>query len=444
MKSSIKSAITTPRYYVYIVLLFTLIMFVLDDIPGIPSAIRYLNDLLVAMLCVFLFFEKNIREQIKRAGIRWILLAILLYSTINILTAWTNRVYVPLVVWAVRNTYRFFLFWFACVVFLEKSDLDKLFDLLYKMQYVNLLLVAYQFFGLGLKQDALGGIFGNGGQFGLLVYSILLMSYATAKYMAGEYSGFRYWFLNISLCVISVLAEIRIYLYMLAVVVVINMVLSRNSLKKIYVVLGMVLLYFLSAALYSVVFPYVDLSPNALFAEAKSSSVVIDGLSALVDVDVLEGIEVESLTGGYNISRLGAFREIDEVFFKGDIIRNLFGYGFGNCEQSGFAIFTSDFYQTYGKLHYHWFMHQHTFLETGYAGVIGYLLILTAMLLSGYYCFRRNTTDRPILITGITMTAISFVLFIYNSALRIDYAYLIFFSLAIPAVVNKSDRISES
>lgn len=418
MKCSIKRNITSPQYYIYCVLLFTLVMFVLDDIPGVPSAIRYLNDLVVAMLCVFLLLRKDILTQIKCASIQWILGAMLLYSAVCFLGAWANHVPVPLVAWAGRNTYRFFLFWFACVIFLEKSDLEKLFDLVYKLQYVNLLLVAYQFFGLGLKQDALGGIFGNGGQFGLLVYSILLMSYATAKYLAGDYSHIRFWFLNVSLCVVSILAEIRVYLYMLAVIIAVNLVLSKNSLRKIYVALGFVILYFLSAALYNVVFPYVDLSPTALIAEAQSSSV----------------------TGGYNISRLGAFWEIDKIFFHGDIMRNLFGYGFGNCEQSGFSIFTSDFYRVYQNCHYHWFMHQHTFLETGYAGVVSYLLILAAMLFSGYVVFQKSApVDHPLLITGIAMNAICFALFIYNSALRIDYAYIIFFSLAISSVVGKEN-----
>ena len=163
---------------IYFVLTLTLVMGTLTDDFGIPSAIRYMNDAIIIILFLFLLKRNDFLNKISFLGMNAIFIAMILFSVVNIITVVINFVPLNLVLWAVRNTYRFLIFFWACVLFLDKDDLNKIFEFFYWLQWVNFLLVLYQFFGLGLKQDSLGGIFGHGGNAGLLVYSVILLAHA--------------------------------------------------------------------------------------------------------------------------------------------------------------------------------------------------------------------------------------------------------------------------
>ena len=164
-------------------------------------------------------------------------------------------------------------------------------------------------------------------------------------------------------------------------------------------------------------FPYVSLSLDALIKEGNSTG------------------------GGYNISRLNAFSDINSIFFKNDIIDNLFGYGFGNCEYSNVSLFCSEFYNLYGAYNYRWFTSQWIFLETGYAGIISYVFILISDIIYSFKCYRRSwKKDRSLILCCLIMGVICLISVIYNSLLKADYGYVAFFSLAISAIVFKGEK----
>ena len=180
------------------------------------------------------------------------------------------------------------------------------------------------------------------------------------------------------------------------------------------VIVGAVFLLFVSLQIYAALFPYVDLSIEAFLNEGSSTG------------------------GGYNISRLNAFSEINTIFFHDSFLKNLFGYGFGNCEYSTINIFCSDFYKLYGFYNYRWFANQWIFLETGYAGVISFCSFFVISFIISFKNSKNIVVKNKSLIeTGIIMTIICLISFFYNSLLKADYGYIAYFSLAIIGLVIK-------
>lgn len=402
---------------IYFVLTLTLVMGTLTDDFGIPSAIRYMNDAIIIILFLFLLKRNDFLNKISFLGMNAIFIAMILFSVVNIITVVINFVPLNLVLWAVRNTYRFLIFFWACVLFLDKDDLNKIFEFFYWLQWVNFLLVLYQFFGLGLKQDSLGGIFGHGGNAGLLVYSVILLAHAISKFISKEYSMFRMLFVLVSTCFISVLAEIRVFFVMALIIIMVNFFLNRNIMRKTLIMLGLIVLFFIAIDIYKELFPYVTLSIEALLEEGNSTG------------------------GGYNISRLNAFSDIKRIFFKEDLIHNLFGYGFGNCEYSTIPLFCSEFYREYGSFNYRWFTNQWIFLETGYAGIITYLIILCTSFVYSFKCYRKVSKEKKSLIViCIIMCIVCIISVFYNSLLKADYGYIAFFAMAIAGIVFKGER----
>ena len=401
---------------IYIILLLTLIMGTLNDELGISSEIRYFNDVLIFILMIFIFWQGKFIRKVNWLRMKNIFIAMIIFTIINLFTVILNLVPLNLVVWAIRNTYRFFVFFWACILYLEKSDLKKIFEIMYKLQWLNLVLILYQFFALGLKQDYLGGIFGHGANAALLIYSILLLAYAIPKYIAKEYSLFRILFILITTSLMSVLAEIRIFFVLVVVIVITNFLLNKNFFKNITIILGIVVLFLFAVSMYKTLFPYVSLSIEAFIKEGNSTG------------------------GGYNISRLNAFSDINTIFFRDDIIKNLFGYGFGNCEYSSVSLFCSKFYDLYGHYNYRWFTSQWIFLETGYAGILSYIFILIYNFIYSFKCYKilkSNKINSSFVLCCLNMTIICIISVFYNSLLKADYGYIAFFSLSISGIIFK-------
>lgn len=405
------------KYLIYIILILPMIMGTLSDDFGIPSGIRYVNDVLILFLLVLIIKRKDFFKQVHYLKMDIILIAMILFSVINFVSAVINFVPLNLVMWAIRNTYRFFVFFWACIFFLDKVDLKKLFEVFFWLQWINFILVLYQFFSLGLMQDSLGGIFGHGGNAGLLVYSVLLLAYAMSRFISKEYSLFRLLFVLITTCLISVLAEIRIFFLMALMIIIVNFSLNKNIVRKTFILLGLLVLFFFAVEIYKELFPYVTLSFDAFLKEGTSTG------------------------GGYNISRLNAFSDITQIFFKNNILCKIFGYGFGNCEYSSIPFFCSEFYKDYGSFNYRWFTNQWIFLETGYAGIVSYLTILLSSLL---YAVKRyfgiEKESKSLIVICIIMCLFCIISVFYNSLLKADYGYIAFFSIAIAGIIFKGEQ----
>lgn len=148
------------------------------------SKAKYILDVATLILCTGLFFDRLELYKIKG---KVYYIPLLVYSIVCIVTAIIYKTDPLLFLWAVRNTFRFFVFFFACILYVRKEDIKRFFDLIIKLQFANLPLMVIQYFYFkpipkaerGILADHVSGIFGSeiGGNGMLNIYLCIILIY---------------------------------------------------------------------------------------------------------------------------------------------------------------------------------------------------------------------------------------------------------------------------
>jgi hypothetical protein len=413
-KTAIWNRPITGKSLVVFVLFFTVVMEALIAEVHFPESIRYINDLFVFIL--FLVMIAKPKRTIRRTCCR-----VLLWLTFFIVLAFTMSAAIRgvtpiLYLWAIRNTFRGFVFFYACITFLDREDLPDIFDKLFVLQVVNLLLALYQHFALGLVRDSVGGIFGHGNGAGVNTFNALIVAYYLNRYIEGKEPAWKLIAVSVSAMIIAALAEEKAsYLYLL-IVFCIGLIFTKMNARAAVALLVAVIAGCIGIGLIQSLFPE-----------------VIDQMGSF---DAIDGYLTATYADGYVIPRIGAFKYITNMFFQNDPIGLLLGVGFGNGETSSFASLNGPFYLMYGWMHYRWFTHQWVFVECGWIGFISYLSFFVALgiwLLKERFVADDNQA-KPYLVMGIALTIITIISIWYNATLKVDMCYLAFFSLSIGIV----------
>lgn len=427
VKHSKKTAIwnrpITGKSLVLFVLFFTVVMEALIAELHFPESIRYVNDLFVFIL--FLVMVAKPKRTVSRTRCH-----VLLWLTLFIVFAFTMSASIRgvkpiLYLWAIRNTFRGFVFFYACITFLDREDLPYIFDKLFVLQIVSLLLALYQHFALGLVRDSVGGIFGHGNGAGVNTFNALVVAYYLNRYIEGKEPAWKLIAVSVSAMIVAALAEEKAsYLYLLIVFCTALIFTKMNARAAVALLIAVI------AGCIGI-----DLI-RSLFPE------VIDQMGSF---DAIDKYLTSTWDDGYLIPRVGAFKYITNIFFQNDPVGLLFGVGFGNGETSSFATLNGPFYLMYGWMHYRWFTHQWVFIECGWIGFISYLSFFVAL---GIWLIKERfvVDDRqakPYLVMGIAYAIVTIISIWYNATLKVDMCYLAFFSLSI-GVVSLNTREYEA
>lgn len=417
----VKITKNTIRKIIYIEVVFVLVYQILISHLGIPSSISYFFDACNIVVLLFVLIKKNKQKLLNSIGARNLIATIAVLSISLAIGDILNMVRLPLIVWALRNNYRFILFFVACVLVLNYEDVEKLFSIICKFQIVNVLLTLYQFFVLGKKQDYLGGIFGiqQGCNAYTNIFLCIIVVFTIAKYISKKTDLKNLVWIVVSSLLIAALAELKVFFVEFVVIVLLAVIFSKPSPKTFKIMFGSVLGMAIGLYAFAKVFPeaYLDLV----------------NINRLIEYNT-------TVIWGYNISRWGAFKEINNLFFHNNILNNLFGFGFGNCEYSSFSVFTSDFYQSYGNYHYRWFAHQTWFLEGGYIGFGLFLLFFILIFMWGGRAKCWLKEEGEYILCARLFSVITIISFWYNNSTRVEIAYLLFFALAAPFVICRSKK----
>lgn len=406
---------------IYVILLSVLLENLFIDLTGIPSAVRYLNDGIILLLLICCF--RVIYPALRRAGAMCVVAAILFYS-LTLISGWILNGGSPmLALWAIRNTYRFFAFYVICVCILSREDIICIFELFRKLQYFNLAACLYEYFILGKTRDYLGGMFGveKGCNAYLHIYLCIVLIYVIYRYLGKKASAKYVFYVLFSTMLIAGLAELKIIFLEIGILFLAVWIMNREK-RRIWVIL-----IFGFAAVAAGLFVLMIVAPEHFQ--------ILTDLSQLMEY-------ANSEDGGYHLSRFHALANINQLFFHGDWMLNLFGLGFGNCEYSSFSFLQSPFYREYGVYNYRWFSHQMLFLESGYMGLISYTAIFIVILLNAWRSRRGNKDEWFIHETVVIVCLITIINIWYDASLRSECAYMIWFVLAATAIVNKTDRLN--
>ena len=145
----------------------------------------------------------------------------------------------------------------------------------------------------------------------------------------------------------------------------------------------------------------------------------------------------EHYSSAQTVNRLSAIPTLTRMFMP-DVKDRIFGFGLGNCDTSSFAICNTPFYQAYGYLRYTFFSAAFLFLEVGYIGLFLYIafFVLTFILIINR--IKRGLCNKLHAQTALIMLGLAAILIFYNSSLRAEAGYMVFFILALPFIDKTS------
>lgn len=407
MHIKIKSILTSIVYIVCIML------FIIDELH-MPSALKYVPDLLLLFLLVYTIVkEKRLVINGNDKSLRNVILAFLLYC---VLSSLFNGVGAGLFLWAIRCTFRFYAFYYLCIKYLNLSDLNTVFSNLEKLYIVNILVVAYQFFVKGLRMDFLGGIFGTdyGCNGYLNVFMVVMLSYVVNQYFHKQSTLRKLGLYLISSFAIAGMAELKFFYIEALIIFLLALVINKPSVKTISFAIVSSIALFVGLSILEKVFPEAYL---LLFDQR--------GLNNYLSANWAQGRE---------IGRSTAFDFINIRFFNDDFNKKMFGLGFGNCEFSSF--FMSDFAKLYKSTNYRNFTFAMQYLETGFVGLILYVSCFAVIFISTFKVKCNNEKKSWLTFVKILVPMILLLIW-YSDACKTESAYILFFALASFGIVKK-------
>ena len=412
---------TSMKKIIYFQIVFVMIMELMISMFKFPSSIRYLTDVIMIILFIYII-HGNVYIILKKINLSGILIIILAFFIIGLLGSIYNLISPFLLIWEVRNIFRFFLFFISCVCILDEEYVNRIINLLLKLQYINLILCIIQYFVLGYEQDYLGGIFGTnqGCNSYMNVYLCIIVIISISKYFQKKTSIKSLLFIVLSSMIIAALAELKLFYLEFILIFILSIIFNKPSFKVFTMIIIGISSLFLGLIILKNIFPdqfkyLIDYESAMKYAELSSES--------------------------YGIDRMNAFNQINDMFFKGDKFLLLIGFGLGSCAMSNFSIFTSEFYRQFGYLNYNWFAHAMIFIQTGYIGTIIFVMFFIKLFVYAVKTKKYIREYKEYTISTMIIIIILIINFIYNNAIRTEVAYLSFFILSIVPILNKSHAI---
>lgn len=405
----------------WMMILYVIIYGLLISFLGFPSNISYLLDL----LNIWLLFNimSNIRTKIKTKELKIILLFITLFFAYTLLTVIINAGSIIRFLWAVRNNFRFYVFFIGCVLFLNKETIEKLCDLWLKLELINTGICVVQYFGFGIRQDNLGGFFGirmgcNGYlNIFMIIAAIIALVYYIEKKISITYCSA----VLLSTMFVAALAELKFFYIEMIVVVILLVLTLKFSWRKVLIVTMGFFAIFIGIQILIKVYPF--------FADVFR----IQNLLKYANSDT-------GYTSSGDLNRLGWSIRINRNYLT-SFWKQLLGLGFGSCEYSdSFSLLMSTFFLKNKWIHYTWLSNVWWYLETGWIGVAFF---------NGFFCvcgykalaYKKNShikTEQSLYLIAFLVSVICILIAIYNSSLRTEAGYMIYFFIAIPFVIKNN------
>ena len=406
-----------PGWLCWLIIVLPFLFGTLNDLLGLPWSIRYVLDLawFALLLMMIAFRDRLIWNHVKTLVV-WTA-AFLLYTALAYLVQYQSGLYY---LWGVRNTFRMYVAFFSFCIFLTQQDVEQYLDVFDKLFYADVAVSLIQFFALDIDGDYLGGLFGAemGSNGYTNIFFCIVLTRAVVFYLEKRETLRRCLVKFIAALLVAALAEIKFF-FMEAILIILLAVLFTNfSWRKVWIMAGGLTGIFLGASLLVVFFPNsIGFLSLEYFWERATAN--------------------QGYTSSGDMNRLNAITVINDRFLRNRGAQ-LFGFGLGNCETSSFSFLNTPFFKKYGDLHYSWISYAFLYLECGWIGLIFYYGFF-AILYRKTQKMERNcdAAAKAYCIMTRILLLLCVLISVYNSTLRTEAAYMAYFVLAVPFAIHK-------
>lgn len=411
-----------PVFVIHFQLIYCCFMRFLTQQLHIPEVIKYLSDYLTIILFIQIVLHFN---KTRNINIFKPLLFIFLYLATVLISTFSNGSSFIFFIWGARVNIRFFVFFLACVIFLRKNNLDNLMKFLLFLLPLNTVLVLFQYFVMGNRDDYIGGFFGvwQGCNGELLLYLLVVTAISIFFYISNKMNIFRL-IVNIGLVsLIAAISELKFIFIILVIMMFFAVILTFPSVRALKMSFAGVAIVISAFLLFLILYPdwrneWGSLQ-SAIFASTE-----------------------KNYAGSQSLSRFTAGSYILQNIIL-EPRQRLFGIGFGNADK--FLSFTSSFYNRYEELGYGLFSYTLMFIEIGILGLIIYCLFFASISIDSLRVkYKSNPNMKFYLNISFIVSITVFLLILYNQSMYLDAAFIIFFILSFPFIIEKELFIGSS
>lgn len=392
----------------------------LTELLPIPDAIKFLCDGFLVLLLLKLFSKRF--TKIDNYSMPFVVI-VGLFFFITLVGYLFNYQSVFYYLWGLRNNIRMFVAFFAFAYLADWEDTKGWIKALDVLFVINFAVVILQYFS-GYGQDYIGGIFGTskGCNGSLLIFLCIVFAKTILSFMRGEEKMSKCIFVSVASLLVSTLSELKMFFILFILILFMASFMTAHSIKKtLFFAFGAVLVVLFSTLLTVLYKDFTDfLSFDSL-------------IKALTDT----GYATDE-----DIGRFTALPVISQRFLPG-FFRKLFGLGLGNCDSSSLSMFNTPFFESHQTVHYSYFSYAFLFLETGFVGLALYASFFVASFFVSRKLKKLEMADEFACQMSIILSVISLILLVYNSSLRMEIGFMLFFVLALPIISANEQRESD-
>lgn len=392
----------------------------LTELLPIPDAIKFLCDGFLVLLLLKLFSQRF--TKIDNYSMPFVVI-VGLFFFITLVGYLFNYQSVFYYLWGLRNNIRMFVAFFAFAYLADWEDAKGWIKALDVLFVINFAVVILQYFS-GYGQDYIGGIFGTskGCNGSLLIFLCIVFAKTILSFMRGEKKMSKCIFVSVASLLVSTLSELKMFFILFILILFMASFMTAHSIKKtLFFALGAVLVVLFGTLLTVLYKDFTDfLSFDSL-------------IKALTDT----GYATDE-----DIGRFTALPVISQRFLPG-FFRKLFGLGLGNCDSSSLSMFNTPFFESHQTVHYSYFSYAFLFLETGFVGLALYASFFVASFFVSRKLKKLEMADEFACQMSIILSVISLILLVYNSSLRMEIGFMLFFVLALPIISANEQRESD-
>ncbi len=407
---------TLPAWAALLLLFLPLIYNFFTELFGLPNAIKFVSDFLILLSFIVIALNNSSRGVlfVHRVVALQTLLVVLfiLYTLILYVLKYQSAFYY---IWGIRNNFRFYFAFFIFVIFMSADDGHrslKIFDYAF---WINFVVALFQYFVLGFAQDYLGGIFGV--QKGCNGYVLVLISLVIVKSLLSYMNGNEKTFSCMSKCcaalLLAALSELKVFFLVFVLILSLSAVLTRFSARKF-------LLLFVSFLLLIVAYTILI--------------TIFENFTGFLSFDYLVGeLFKENYASKEDMGRFTSISTICDKFLT-TVWSRIFGMGLGNCDTSQISFFNTPFYERFAQTHYSIFSISFMFIETGFIGLAFFILFFVFCFIRSNKALKNKEGDLLFNQIGVIIPLLCLILVFYNSSLRTEAGYIIYFALALPYI----------
>ena len=392
----------------------------LTELLPIPDAIKFLCDGFLVLLLLKLFSQRFTKID---TYLMPCVVIVDLFFFITLVGYLFNYQSVFYYLWGLRNNIRMFVAFFAFAYLADWEDAKGWIKALDVLFVINFAVVILQYFS-GYGQDYIGGIFGTskGCNGSLLIFLCIVFAKTILSFMRGEEKMSKCIFVSVASLLVSTLSELKMFFILFILILFMASFMTAHSIKKtLFFAFGAVLVVLFSTLLTVLYKDFTDfLSFDSL-------------IKALTDT----GYATDE-----DIGRFTALPVISQRFLPG-FFRKLFGLGLGNCDSSSLSMFNTPFFESHQTVHYSYFSYAFLFLETGFVGLALYASFFVASFFVSRKLKKLEMADEFACQMSIILSVISLILLVYNSSLRMEIGFMLFFVLALPIISANEQRESD-